>query len=67
MKNRKAIALEVIEALTCEDWVEESLQKRMIDIYKYSHCVLGNCENPHKDWLEELYDTYLKLKKANVL
>lgn len=68
MKNELRIkALEVIEALCNEDWVEESLQERMTDIYKYSHCVLCHCKNPHHDWVEELIKIHDKFLKNGML
>ena len=57
----------MIEALTSEDWTRESLEKRMTDIYKYSHCAIKKCKDPHTKWQNELLNIYEKFKQDKII
>jgi hypothetical protein len=65
MNDLQLKALQVIEALTTDDFV---INEKLIDeIYKIAHVALGHCTNPHEDWKEELLDTHTKMVERGVI
>lgn len=67
MKNEiKNQALSVIEAITSGDCKGLS-EKQKDAIYRFAHCVLFRCKNPHHDWVMELKQTYENYKKAKII
>jgi hypothetical protein len=64
-------ALEAIEGLTIlwedGDKTGKRAKPLMDDIYRFSHIAIGNCENPHKDWWEDLDKTYKELKEGKII
>ncbi len=59
MIDIKTKALAVIESLTAGGFKVDS--KLVESCYEYAHVALGNCKNPHKDWVKELDDMYERL------
>ena len=62
--NIKDKALKVIELMclySTKDDGAEVLSAILEDIYSYAHVAIGNCKNPHKDWVNELDIVYKKL------
>lgn len=53
MEKLRIKALRVIEGLCFPD-ISTSPEKKIDDIYKFSHIALGQCENKHEDWHKEL-------------
>ena len=52
-------ALATIEGLTCGEFKPYS---NIVEAcYRFSHIALGECENPHKDWVAELDKTFQRL------
>lgn len=67
MKNELKIkALEIIEAIVSCDSKRIS-QKQRDAIYRYAHCALGRCKNPHIDWITKLNKEYIAYKKAKII
>lgn len=60
----KEKALRVIEAITSESTLNT---KQKEAIYKFSHTALGECKNPHTDWVEELDKAYNYMKKKDLI
>ena len=70
MKNETTVikALKVIESITanvgCTTQKKITVDRKVIDdIYTYAHIALGDCSNPHKDWVKQLNEHYDGLKK----
>ena len=53
--------LELIEAIALENidsWDLISKTTALEEIYTHIHIYRWNCENPHKDWQEDIEKTY---------
>lgn len=59
-------ALRVIEGLTFPDITNDPKEK-LEEIYKYAHIGVGDCENPHEDWCEELLEAEEALVKMGII
>ncbi|KKM82184.1 hypothetical protein LCGC14_1322090 [marine sediment metagenome] len=55
-------ALRVIEGSLL---IDEPKDPRLLFIYRMAHAELGECEHPK--WVEELEETYRKLRKDNII
>ena len=70
MKNETTVikALKVIESISSTIGTTTkkkiAVDRRDIDnIYAYAHIASGTCDNPHKDWVNQLNEHYDRLKK----
>ncbi len=63
MRGIKQKALEVIEAMTCNDDFAED--KLLSTIYMFSHIAVNRCKNKHEDWLELLDKAYIFYGREN--
>lgn len=65
-KNIKIKALEVVQGLCMLYNDSKKSQKNaehvIEQIYKCTHVSLGECPNPHKDWLEGLNEIHEQLR-----
>lgn len=52
-------ALLVIEHMAAND--------ELWDYFKFAHITLGDCSNPHNDWVRKLNKTYNELKLSNLI
>jgi len=64
--DKKTKALKVIEGLSLCTGLDLD-NKAVNSIYRYAHVALGNCENKHPDWSEELDETYKDLKAKGII
>ena len=55
-QNLEHRALRVIEGLTFPD-ITGDCRKKLDQIYRFAHIGMGDCENLHEDWCEELLET----------
>jgi len=62
--NRKDKALLVIEGMILATEPGDEFSGA---IYKFAHVGLGDCRNPHEDWVKELEKTYRKLVKHRII
>jgi len=59
-------ALEVIETIVSSDNKRLTNKQRQA-IYRFAHCALGKCGNPHHEWVMELKQLHEYYGKNNIL
>jgi len=65
-KQLQQQALEAIEAIVSSDNKQLTNSQRQA-IYRFAHCALFRCGNPHHEWVMEIKKTHEAFKKRKII